>query len=210
MSKFKNKYRVESARAQWWDYGKKAAYFITICTKGGEPYFGTVENEQMRLFPTGVLADVLWYEIPHHFPHVFLGNHVVMPNHMHGILVLESLDKSKNMGQAKDNLKKDNTVETGHALSQSKTKKTPNNIDNSGKNPGNNRFQNIGKNTVSSIVGSYKSAVSKHANRLELPHGWQVRFHDRIIRSDQEYRHISNYIEMNPSQWKNDKFYEDF
>jgi len=68
----------------------------------------------------------------------------------------------------------------------------------------------MGKNTVSSIVGSYKSAVSNNANRLELPHGWQVRFHDRIIRSDQEYRHISTYIDMNPSQWKNDEFYGDF
>jgi hypothetical protein len=72
MSKFRNKYLIESARAQWWDYGKKAAYFITICTKGEEPYFGTVENEQMQLFPAGVLADVLWCEIQHHFPHVFL------------------------------------------------------------------------------------------------------------------------------------------
>jgi hypothetical protein len=67
------------------------------------------------------------------------------------------------MDQQKDNFKKDKPVETGHALSQSKTKKNANNIDNSGENPGNNRFQNIGKNTVSSILGSYKKPAFYNA-----------------------------------------------
>ncbi|MEX0968356.1 MAG: hypothetical protein WD077_14060 [Bacteroidia bacterium] len=72
---------------------------------------------------------------------------------------------------------------------------------------GHNRFQNIGKNTVSSIIGSYKSAVTKHANRLKLPNAWQSRFHDHIIRNDEEYQHISDYIVTNPAYWQDDKFY---
>lgn len=68
------------------------------------------------------------------------------------------------------------------------------------------RFQNQGKNTVSSIIGSYKSAVTKHANRLGLEFGWQDCLHDHIIRDDAEYQRINDYIESNPENWDHDKF----
>ena len=70
------------------------------------------------------------------------------------------------------------------------------------------RFQNPGKNTISSIVGSYKSAVTKHARRLGFDFGWQTRFHDHIIRDDAEYQRINDYIESNPLNWEKDKFYQ--
>jgi REP element-mobilizing transposase RayT len=57
-----------------------------------------------------------------------------------------------------------------------------------------------------SIFGGYKSAVTKHANRLGLENGWQPRFHDHIIRNDAEYQRISYYITNNPQNWDNDKF----
>ena len=62
-------------------------------------------------------------------------------------------------------------------------------------------------NSVSTIIRSYKSAVTKHANRLGLENGWQPRFHDHIIRNDVEYQRIANYINNNPAQWQEDKFY---
>ena len=62
------------------------------------------------------------------------------------------------------------------------------------------------KNTISSIIGSYKSAVTKHANRLGFKNGWQTRFHDHLIRNDAAYQRISDYIVNNPSNWKEDKF----
>ena len=62
-------------------------------------------------------------------------------------------------------------------------------------------------NTVSTMIGSYKSAVTKHANRLGFDNGWQSRFHDHIIRNDAEYQRISDYIIGNPANWKNDKFF---
>jgi len=55
-------------------------------------------------------------------------------------------------------------------------------------------------------VGSYKSAVTKHANRLELELQWQPRFHDHIIRDDQSYQKITEYIINNPANWQDDKF----
>jgi hypothetical protein len=51
-------------------------------------YFDAIENGQMRLSGIGVIVDVLWHEIPHHSPLVKLGAFVVMPNHIHGILIL--------------------------------------------------------------------------------------------------------------------------
>jgi len=119
----------------------------------------------------------MWYEIPKHHEDVELGEFVVMPNHVHGIILLNK------------------PVVTGHALSL--------------QDVGKNRFQHIGKNTISSIVGSYKSAVTKHANRLGLPNGWQSRFHDRIIRDADEYDRIAEYIIKNPEKWFIDKFYQD-
>ncbi|MFN5912427.1 MAG: transposase, partial [Bacteroidota bacterium] len=65
-----------------------------------------------------------------------------------------------------------------------------------------NRFQNIGKNSVSSIIGSYKSAVSKHAHRLGYEFQWQRRFHGHIIRDDRAFRNISLYIKRNPEKFK--------
>lgn len=62
--------------------------------------------------------------------------------------------------------------------------------------------------SVSAIIGSYKSAVTKHANRLGLPNGWQTRFHDHIIRNEAEYERIHHYIENNPLCWEDDKFYK--
>ena len=92
--KFQGKYRIASARLQSWDYGANGAYFITICTKNRKHFFGEIENHQMILNDIGKLAEKYWIEIPSHFPFIELGNFVVMPNHTHGILIIDKLDAS--------------------------------------------------------------------------------------------------------------------
>ena len=211
MKKFKNKYRIASARAQWWDYGWNGAYFITICTKNREHFFGEIHNKKMNLSRMGVIVNILWYEIPNHSPFVELGNFVVMPNHIHGILILDKpIDGITNRGNnsGNDNGDGDGDVETGHALSLQPPRQTSQQMPKQ-QSIGKNRFQNIGKNTVSSIIGSYKSAVTNHANRLGFANGWQSGFHDHIIRNYAEYQRISNYIINNPANWDNDKFNKD-
>lgn len=186
MTLYKNKYRSESARAQWWDYGWAAAYFVTICTKDRRHYFGEVKDGKMNLTPVGAIADVLWYEIKNHANHVELDEFVVMPNHIHGILVLKNDSPVAPVVSP--------VVGTGHALSLQPGQ------------PGQKRFQNPGKNTLSSIVGSYKSAVTRHSRRLGFKFEWQSRFHDHIIRDDLSYQRIARYIKTNPENWKDDKF----
>ena len=202
MEKYQNKYRIASTRAAWWNYGWNGAYFITICTRNREHIFGEIRNGEIILSNLGVIANVLWHEIPMHAPNVDLGDFIVMPNHIHGIVILNKPEsKQLNNSLGFDSLKnKENSInaetgiinaETGHALSL----------------PGDNRFQNIGKNTISSIIGSYKSAVTKHANRLGIENGWQTRFHDHIIRNDNEYQKISDYIVNNPNLWNEDRYF---
>jgi putative transposase len=209
--KYRNKYRIASARAEWWDYASNAAYFITICTANRKHFFGEIKDRKMNLSNVGILADVFWHEIKNHSKFVELDAFVVMPNHIHGILVLNKDSEELN----EQNVPFVPTVpivpfvpfvETRHALSLPSPSPSPSNSM-TNKTIAQQRFQNQGKNTVSSIIGSYKSAVTKHANRLGLEFGWQTRFHDHIIKNDKDFVKISNYIENNVANWNDDKFY---
>jgi REP element-mobilizing transposase RayT len=89
MDKFKNKYRIDSARAAFWDYARNGAYFVTICTQNRVRWFGRVKNKKMELSTIGNIANACWLEIPNHFPFVELGAHIIMPDHVHGIVVIK-------------------------------------------------------------------------------------------------------------------------
>lgn len=203
--KFQNKYRIPSARLPNWDYGWDAAYFITICTKDRECYFGEIENGSMNLSKIGVIADILWYEIKNHAKNIELGDFVVMPNHIHGIIVLNGNHKIDATGGSEISSDVSTDVETRHALSLQPEPPQPTEP---GKTIAQQRFQNQGKNTLSSIVGGYKSAVTKHANRLKLNFAWQPRFHDHIIRDEKSFRNISAYIVNNTANWSSDQFFK--
>jgi REP element-mobilizing transposase RayT len=205
MDKFLDRFRIGSARLQKWDYRWKGAYFITILCKNREHYFGEILNGKMNLSGIGIIADILWYEIKNHAKNVDLGAFVVMPNHIHGILILnewiDNIGGDETIALMRD-------VETTHALSlrqpESITTEIPTETSST---IGRKRFQKQGKNSVSSIIGSYKSAVSKHAHRLGFDFEWQERFYDNIIRDEDSFHNISKYIVNNPANWKDDRFY---
>lgn len=203
MDKFLNKCRIGSTRLPKWDYRWKGAYFITICCKNREHYFGEISDNKMQLSEIGIIADILWYEIKNHAQNVDLGAFVVMPNHVHGILILNNWIDTENNTIA---LTRD--VETTHALSLRPSEQQSTEIPYEPSiKMGQKRFQNQGKNSVSSIIGSYKSAISKHAHRLGFDFEWQERFYDNIIRDDEAFNTISEYIVNNPKRWKDDRFY---
>ena len=192
-NKFKNKYRIPSARLQSWDYSNNGAYFITICTQNRNHFFGKIINQEMQLSEIGKLAQKYWLEIPEHFPFVELGNFVVMPNHFHGILIIDKTNIDSTEPPA--------IVETRHCLVST--------IVSSNETIGQSRFQNQGKNTISSIVGSYKSIVTKMSRPINPNFGWQSRFHDHIIRNANAFENIQNYIANNPAKWKEDTFWKE-
>jgi putative transposase len=222
MKKFRDKYRIPSARAQWWDYGNDGAYLITICTKNRECYFGNVVDAKMQLSHIGLLADVFWHEIKNHAKNIRLDAFQVMPNHIHGILILNgneretdnethTIDPTRDVETTRalsypngfsilDDEKTTHVVETTHDVKTTHALSLP-------PSPGQKRFQHQGSNTISSIIGSYKSAVTKHAHRLGYEFDWQERFHDVIIRDEEAYLRIVHYIKNNPAKWDEDKFH---
>ena len=189
---------------------------IATCTKELIRYFGEIVDEKIILSETGEIAQSMWYEIPKHSPVAQLGAFVVMPDHVHGILILNNpkyliewgidndevdhnYNNNLNEGNRDDDyefkcatIKYDNDLHFHHQRNQFTI----------GESIGKNRFQNIGKNTVSSIIGSYKSAVTKHANRKGLENGWQPLFYERIIKNHSAYHRITKYINDNPKKWK--------
>ena len=178
---YKNKYRISSARLQNWDYGWNAAYFVTICTENREWYFGDIVDGEIQLSKIGIIANKCWHEIPKHFPFVKLGAFVTMPNHMHGIVIIDKLDDGRS-GIAE--------TQNFASLQGNKNKFGP-------------QSQNLG-----SIIRGFKIGVTKQARQINPDFAWQSRFHDHIIRNDKSFHNISEYIINNPSKWQEDKFYK--
>lgn len=177
MDKFQNKYRIASARLQGYDYGQNAAYFITICTKDRVHYFGEIDIGKMRLNAVGLLSEKYWLEIPKHFPFIKLENFVVMPNHVHGILIIDKTDSHT------------------QKVDESKT----------GGVTGKNNPMLYGN--ISRIIRWYKGRCLFEIHKIQTGFQWQSRFHDHIIRNQKSFENIQNYIQNNPSNWGKDKFY---
>lgn len=204
--KYQNRYRIPSTRLQNWDYGWNAIYFVTICTKDRQHYFGEITDGKMHLSSVGAIADVLWHELTNHFDNIELDAFVVMPNHIHGIIAINNVDHGDH-GETTHTAATTHTVETTHALSLQSSPQTPLPTQ-PPKTIGQQRFQHQGSKTLSSIVGSYKSAVSRHAHRLGYDFSWQSRFYDNIVRNNSALIKIQSYICDNPINWKEDKFYK--
>ena len=197
---YKNKYRIASARAPWWNYGWNAPYFITICTKNREHFFGEIRDRKMHLSEIGAIAQLCWHEIPVHFPFVHLDAFVVMPNHIHGIVVI---DKPEMAGGDVEKMGSVHDVETLHATSlQTASFETLSDAKNE-------KMANISPKwgSLASVVRSYKSAVTQQSRITHASFAWQARYHDHIIRDDKSYQAISHYIRTNPENWEEDKFY---
>ena len=90
--KYKNKYRNGTISAKWWDFGWNGAYFVTICTKNRYPHLGYITNREMHLSTIGKVAESCWKQIPEHFPFVKLGEFVLMPDHIHGVIIIQRPD----------------------------------------------------------------------------------------------------------------------
>ena len=201
MNKFRNKYRISSARAPFWNYGWKAAYFVTVCTHNRACWFGEISNGEMALSEIGEIADGEWLKTFKMRPdmNLWMGEYVVMPNHFHAIIGIG--DNEYNMrgadrgGGCRDAMHCVSTGHTGHTGKSDDNK------------PPQNQFGPQRKN-LSSIIRGFKIGVTKNARLINPDFGWQSRFHDHIIRDERSYRRISNYIINNPRNWEGDKFYD--
>jgi len=92
MEKRKNLHRRKSIRLKGYDYSTPRYYFVTICTHKRENILGEINNGILSLTTLGKLAEYTWYDLPNHNSHIGLDEFVVMPNHIHGIIIIQNND----------------------------------------------------------------------------------------------------------------------
>ncbi len=152
----------------------------------------------MFLSPIGRIARQSWQEIPQHFPFVQLDQFVVMPDHVHGIVVIDNwtgsnenidTDRDANIGTDRDrdaNMGTDRDAK--FCVSTTST---------------GNKFGPQSKN-LASVIRGFKVGVKKYATLNKIPFAWQPRFFDRIIRDDAEFNRVQDYISTNVANWEKD------
>ena len=203
--KFRNKYRISSARLRYWDYSKMGSYFVTICTKNREHFFGEIINGEMHLNELGKIAESEWLktiEIRQDM-NLELGEFVVMPNHFHAIVII-----GKNEFNSGDAIYCRDTMHCVPTMRCTPTLHRAPTANPLFENQPANKFGPQSKN-LASIIRGYKSAVTTFARKSgNTGFNWQTRFYDHIIRNSVSFKNIQNYIIKNPKSWEIDKFYE--
>jgi REP element-mobilizing transposase RayT len=183
-SKFDSqKHHRHSFRFPEYDYSQPGAYFVTMVAWHRECLFGEVVDGKMKLSKFGLVATQQWEKLPKRFRNIELGAFVIMPNHMHGIIVIMA-------GRG--------TAENLQSLDGESTRRAPTQ----------EQFQKPVKGSIPTIVRSYKSAVSYRINLIrdtqDIP-VWQRNYYEHVIRDDKDLQKKTDYINANPLLWDQDE-----
>jgi putative transposase len=194
MDKFKNKYRSQSHRMPKWDYAGNGSYFITLVTQNRECNLGHIKNGEMIFSGFGKIVNDEWLESFDIRDELLLDEYIIMPNHLHAIVILDK----NGIGGA-------NTHGRAYLHTNQSQKRYEK-----------QQFMRKPK-SISSFMGGFKSAVNSKIddfideNNLDMPkynrnnHFFQSNYHDHIIRNNAEYQRIKKYIINNPKKWEEDK-----
>jgi putative transposase len=190
----------KSIRLSGYDYSLPGAYFITIMTFHRECIFGDVNNQRMIINQYGQIVDRTWHELTNHYPNINLDAYIIMPNHFHGIVLIEDDTTIKNASPASD-MQGISTINE-----QRKTLENPDTF----RENGNRIVDEMRTNShdLSEIIRAFKSFSAKKINILRGSQGfpvWQRSFYDRVIRDENEYQKIYDYIQTNPQNWLEDQ-----
>ena len=234
---YRNRTRRASARRPNWDYGADAAYFITICVHEMRHEFGEIAGSALIPTPLGQIADLHWKGIVKKFPYARLDAHVIMPNHMHGILIIDKAtmaDGTAGLGDTQYGGAgigvERRFIASLHQYPGGGNPYDANPIGNPGgqypgggnpldENPSNTppadtirggatgEMNPMLHESVGRIVRWYKGRCSFEMRKFNPAFRWQARYWDRIIRDDAEYTRIRKYILNNTRKWEQDRFY---
>ncbi|MBE9036745.1 transposase [aff. Roholtiella sp. LEGE 12411] len=183
--RFKGKYRVESIRLPNRNYAANGWYFLTICTSDRFHFFGDINGGEMRLSAIGETAQQFWSDIPNHFDYIYIDVYVIMPNHVHGIIVI---DRPQNVETSQCNVSTKRDALCNITQRQFMFNISPK------------------AGSLGAIARSYKSAVTRWCRKNGFEDfGWQDRFYEHIIRADGSLDRIREYIINNPTKWNKDK-----
>jgi REP-associated tyrosine transposase len=155
------------------NYSHSGFYFVTICTKNRQNFFGEISNEKMVLSEIGKIVLRCWKEITRHVSGVSLDEFVIMPNHVHGIVCVDAFV----------------TVGNRHACSlQLQTE---------------NQYQKRNVQKLPVTIGSFKSSVTRMTNELypQNNFSWQKSYYDHVIRNEKATEKIRAYVLYNPLNW---------
>ncbi|MEW6197027.1 MAG: transposase [Bacteroidota bacterium] len=182
MTLYKNTFRIETARHKDWDYTNPWWYYITINTKDHVQWFGTISKGEMQLNKIGKIIEEGWLRTINVRNNVDLDYYVIMPNHIHRILIITP-DVVETTGSVVSNKILQNTETTHRVVSTT-----------------------LKPNSLGSIIGQFKSVCSKQIYATGKNNfAWQSRFYDRIIRNEKELLKIRKYILGNPLKWEIEK-----
>ncbi len=226
MSEVNNKrFKDTPNRWQYWNYSAPAKYFITVCTHNMEMLFGNIVNKTMVLSDAGKCVSDEIEKLPAYHPRVILDENIVMPNHIHMIIKLgDYFFDNKIVGQIHefDRQKKSeiqNPVGQIHEFAlrdfdEQEYNKIKNAINDSNGIVNKDMIKQYRKlrrrMLIPMIIGKLKMQTSKQINILnKTPQNknWQTDYYDHIIRDEQSYWTIKNYIKNNPARWNEDKFH---
>lgn len=179
-----------SLRLNGYDYSQAGACFVTICTQDRACILGDIVYEEVRLSGAGMMVEAVWAEVPEHYPGIQTDVFVVMPNHIHGIIVILESDPSVGAGpRACPDL-----GQTSKRIGQ------PQGVAPTGL-------------SLSDVVHRFKTLTTKHYVDGVRNHGWppfrarfwQRNYYEHVIRNDGELDRIREYIATNPLRWALDR-----
>jgi putative transposase len=183
-----NRHRRRSIRLRQYDYTQPGAYFVTIVTHGREP-----------LFDDPVLcrvAQTMWQRIPQHSSFVQLDESIVMPNHIHGILVIVERDCGGDASSV------DRSINSRRSSEKAPVVLRPNSLECVAPLSG------PASGSLGAVVGSFKSVTARRINHIRKTPGapvWQRNYYERVIRNERELSAIRQYIRENPANWAEDQ-----
>jgi len=219
-----------SIRLKGYDYSQAGLYFITICCQNRFHRFGKVVDGKMILNEYGLIAHNAWLKTPELRPNVELGEFIIMPDHMHGIIRL--LGTRGELHSPETELYSPATELHSPATELHSVATELHSVETELHSPATElhsaatelhsvetELQLLGvrgvcktpllrgpSNNVGAIVRGFKSSVTKHLGLIGLIGKlWQRNYYERIIRSEQAHQNISRYIINNPAKWTQNK-----
>jgi REP element-mobilizing transposase RayT len=177
-----------SIRLKGYDYSQSGFYFVTLVTYQRQCLFGEITGDLMHLSNEGELVGRVWLELPRHFPHISMGEFVIMPNHLHGIIIIQDGESSaQRQGEA--------STDTNPSIPHTQEGAC---FDPTGTAPG----------SLAAIIQNFKSVSTRKINQARCIRGlpvWQRNYYEHIVRDEAEFQRIATYILNNPLMWNEDQ-----
>ena len=203
-----HKHHRRSIRLKGFDYSQPGVYFITNCIQNRECLLGEIVDNQMVLNEFGKIVDNNWQMIPKHFSQVELDEYIIMPNHMHGVIIIREIeipDVGAKHFHNENNVNENRSIGTTDLDNGNSPKENASPL----REGEQERIHGTNPGSLSAIMQNYSSVTTRIINRIGKTPGakfWQRNFFERIVRDEKELNRIRKYIIENPLKWSDDEY----